>query len=683
MFVKPYDNYQPHIDGLRALAVLAVIAFHYAPSQFQGGFIGVDVFFVISGYLITGILHNSFYKHTFSFTLIKFYQHRIRRIFPAVILVLFFLLVAGWLALFASEYSMLAKHIAGSAGFIENYLLWTETGYFDRDVAQKPLLHFWSLAVEEQFYIFWPFLLCFMMRKNWPLLSSITVIIVLSFGFNVWSVLARQESVAFYWLHTRTWEMMVGAWLVVAQRENIAWLKKYRPWQSWLGLALIATGFVFIKPGAGFPGFWAILPVLGSALLINAGHVGFLNVRLASWKPAVWIGLISFPLYLWHWVFLALASLMFKNRIPGFSWATSKVLMAMASLLLAWLTYRFIERPIRKKGQSGAVAALMILMLAVGLSSALIVGRQGWDDRPYSWANFSPEASVYMSSMDRSPRQGDCFNLNHKGSVFGAALPNTFYCMLGDTEALRTIVVYGDSHSLSMIPALELYGQKYGLRIIYSGIDSCLPFLGVMKDYNKNKACTELAVRMPELAHRKGAEAVMFIQLWSGYVNSSRLKSQTSVEHGTTLVGQAAFEHGLSQTISNYQNMGIRIIFMEDVPSQKISPPIDKIRFDDTLGLEQINRLSITRAEHMAAQANVNSVLEAAAREYPGSVFTINVDDAMCNDLVCPLASYGRFLYYDSEHLSQFGSMQAYTSFSEQLNQILSKSGKHDISFTR
>jgi len=324
---------------MRALAVLAVVAYHYSPANFPGGFIGVDIFFVISGYLITGILVRGVEDREFSSygeLLSDFYQRRVRRIFPSLILVLAFCLVAGWLVLFSSEYARLGKYVAAGAGYVENFVLWHEAGYFDHSAITKPLLHLWSLAVEEQFYIFWPLVLWVVSRRRWRLLTSITAIAAITFALNVLLVFTGHKTQAFYSPITRTWELMTGAWLAVAHRRNVKWLTRYSEPQSWAGLLLIVIGFVFIRPTSAFPGLWALLPVIGSALLINAGSSACLNACALSWRPAVWVGLISYPLYLWHWMLLSLTVTVFGDSNVAFR-HESRVVLFIVSVLLAWL----------------------------------------------------------------------------------------------------------------------------------------------------------------------------------------------------------------------------------------------------------------------------------------------------------------------------------------------------------
>lgn len=654
-FATPQDEYRPHIDGLRALAVVLVVIFHYAPSYLQGGFIGVDVFFVISGYLITGILHQSFAGHSFVFALKKFYQNRIRRIFPAALLILAFLFIVGWVTLFSYEFDLLAKHIVASSGFVENFLLWSEAGYFDGEAIKKPLLHFWSLAVEEQFYIFWPLALWFIVRRNLPLLPIITAIIIVSFVVNVASIFFGHATSAFYLPVARTWELMVGAWLAIAQRQGVAWINKYPKSQSWIGLILVMIGVLIIGSESKFPGFYAILPVLGTALLINAGHVGVINAKVASWKPIVWIGTISYPLYLWHWALLSMVAVIYEQRLPGMSWGRAKIILAIASVVLAWLTYRLIETPIRRRGKNRAVVVLLSGMLFIVAMSVYVIAGDGIQNRSFAFVNNSYSAMNYIRSMDRSPLEGDCYNLNSKVSILGQNLPDKFYCTLGDKGADTFVVAYGDSHSLSMIPVLDKFGLDNGVQIAYSGIDSCLPIIGATKFYGKQKACDELAARMIQLAKKKSAKAAIFIQNWPNYLGDMA----TTLNDGQKITGIPALLHGLEATINSYREEGVKVIFVEDNPGQRMTLPIDKIRFDDNLDDRSINSLSISFHDYLKQQHKVNDLLENLAALHVG-VSVINNANIFCDGDVCPVAKDGKFLYYDSGHLSTFGAMQTY-----------------------
>ena len=300
-----HPKYRPDIDGLRAVAVLAVVAFHAFPNSVRGGFIGVDVFFVISGYLISTILFENLDKGTFSFT--EFYARRIKRIFPALLVVLIACFTFGWFALLADEYKQLGKHIAAGAGFISNFILWNEAGYFDNSAETKPLLHLWSLGIEEQFYIVWPLFLWFAWKRKFNLLIITIVVAIISFALNLNGV--KQDMVAtFYSPLSRFWELLCGsllAWVTLYKKDacsNIkhkidTWLSHtiYRTQQeadgkrlenilSFTGLLLLLYGFWRINKTLSFPGYWALVPVLGAVLIITAGPKAWVNRTILSHK---------------------------------------------------------------------------------------------------------------------------------------------------------------------------------------------------------------------------------------------------------------------------------------------------------------------------------------------------------------------------------------------------------------
>ena len=359
-----HPKYRPDIDGLRAIAVLSVVAFHAFPSWVKGGFIGVDVFFVISGYLISTIIFENLDKGTFSFY--EFYSRRIRRIFPALLLVLIACFAFGWFALLADEYKQLGKHIAAGAGFLSNFILWNEAGYFDNSAETKPLLHLWSLGIEEQFYIVWPLLLWFAWKRKFNLLSITVVVVVASFILNLKGV--KQDMVAtFYSPQTRFWELLSGsflAWFTLYKKDAFTGIKsKIDVWLSrivcsekqdndgrtlsnvisFVGLFLLLYGFWRINKELSYPGKWALVPVLGAVLIITAGSKAWVNRTILSNKLAVWFGLISFPLYLWHWPILSFARIV-ESEVPS---RNIRIAAVVLSIALAWLTYKLVERPIR------------------------------------------------------------------------------------------------------------------------------------------------------------------------------------------------------------------------------------------------------------------------------------------------------------------------------------------------
>ena len=311
-----------------------MVLFHAFPGLIRGGFIGVDIFFVISGYLISTIIFENLDRGSFSFR--EFYVRRIKRIFPALIVVLLACFAFGWFALLADEFNQLGKHIAAGAGFVSNIVLWGEAGYFDNSAETKPLLHLWSLGIEEQFYIVWPLLLWFAWKRKFNLLTIAVLIAIISLALNIKGI--KKDAVAtFYSPQTRFWELLFGsvlAWFSLYKKGAFAHIKDnidaflasviYRDKQesngqtlanvlSFLGLLLLIYGLWRIKKTLDFPGKWALVPVLGATLIIAAGAKAWANRIILSNKVAVWFGFISFPLYLWHWPILSYGRIVYSG----------------------------------------------------------------------------------------------------------------------------------------------------------------------------------------------------------------------------------------------------------------------------------------------------------------------------------------------------------------------------------
>lgn len=344
--MSTHPKYRPDIDGLRAIAVLLVVGFH--AFGIQAGFIGVDIFFVISGYLISSILFGDLLKNQLSIA--DFYRRRIKRIFPALLTVLLFCFLLGWFTLLAEEFAVLNKHIAAGLAFVSNLVLLGESGYFDAASHSKILLHLWSLGIEEQFYIFWPLLLLFFWHtsstKNIQKIGILLLFLLcISFALNILFI-SSYPSATFYLPITRVWELLIGAALafrsVVQGRSLIIW--DMPNISAWLGFALLIVANIFINDRSPFPGWWALLPTLSAALLISAGPFAWFNQKVLGSRFLVWFGLISYPLYLWHWPLLTFARILDGGRQPS---SAIRICMVLLAILLAWLTYRFIEKPIR------------------------------------------------------------------------------------------------------------------------------------------------------------------------------------------------------------------------------------------------------------------------------------------------------------------------------------------------
>ena len=450
-----HSKYRADIDGLRALAIVPVVLFHAFPNLMPGGFVGVDVFFVISGFLISTIIFGELKKGDFSF--LSFYGRRARRLFPALGLVLIASLIFGWWVLDAEEYKMLGKHVAAGAGFVQNFVLWGEIGYFDINSDLKPLLHLWSLAIEEQFYLLFPLLVWGAWRIGINLLVLVSLVAIASLGANLYWV-GIDPSGAFYFPHTRVWELMAGAILAAlalrptAVSESIG--IKDKSLLSVLGLGLIlAAAFTFDK-NHDYPGWRAIAPVLGAVLIIHAGKHSWVNRRVFGNQTVVFIGLISYPLYLWHWPLLSFA------RIIEFEPLTVSTKLALVSLsvLLAILTYYLVEKPVRvaksPRFWTTVLFAVMTFVAAIGILvfqrelpsklGASVQELKRWDSQQATYE----ESCAELFPEWNNRRDG------FKCSFLGAGKPEIV--VIGDSHARRTHYgieqLLGDEHNTAIFP---------------------------------------------------------------------------------------------------------------------------------------------------------------------------------------------------------------------------------------
>jgi peptidoglycan/LPS O-acetylase OafA/YrhL len=363
--------YRPDIDGLRAVAVTAVVAFHVVPGLLPGGFFGVDVFFVISGYLISALILQQLGEGRFTFG--GFYVRRVKRLLPALVVVLAVTLAAGWWVLLPDEYRDLGRDAAGSAAFIANFVLWSEAGYFFQP-DRTPLLHLWSLGVEEQFYLAWPAVLWLAWRRRWPLETIVLALTVLSFALNVHLTYA-DRSTAFFSPFPRAWEFLLGAWVACRAHPVVAGADRARArrvddLRAIAGLALVLAPLVHVTGERAVPGWWAAGPTAGTALLIAAGPRAAINRTVLASRPFGALGLISNPLYLWHWPALSLTAMV--ENPPSMA---GRVGAALASVVLAWMTWRGLEAPIRFRTSGVRIpAALCAALAGVALCGLLIAG---------------------------------------------------------------------------------------------------------------------------------------------------------------------------------------------------------------------------------------------------------------------------------------------------------------------
>jgi peptidoglycan/LPS O-acetylase OafA/YrhL len=501
--MKTNDNalnptvYRPDIDGLRAIAVLAVVFFHAFPTQLRGGFIGVDIFFVISGFLITSILVADLNNKTFTYK--DFYSRRIRRLGPALLLVLIFSFFFGFFLLQINEFNQLKKHIIGGITFTSNLIFWREAGYFDYASDTKALLHLWSLGIEEQFYLIWPLLIYISYKfkqLNW--VFCITCIITLSFVINI--VLSYGDPVAgFFSLQARFWELAVGASLSISRFQNSPTTANTDPTyydhiRGILGAIAIGLGFILISDQVVFPGWWSLLPVLGAALLISAGPKSLVNRHILSNNKLVYIGLLSYPLYLWHWPLLSFA----RTLLSGAPSYAARVGLLLLAFLLAALTYHFVERPIRANKTSKHVAAviigaLLVILIAAAWPQAIPLPKTGADQMTSKEAfesYYLPVDGLQTLRRFEGKFRHECNFYQVEKFYEGKAtnIPKEgidVTCYTPDGISQQSVLIWGDSHAQMLNFGLSRHLPK-AWQVFQVASSGCHPTVESIDDSSTN-----------------------------------------------------------------------------------------------------------------------------------------------------------------------------------------------------
>lgn len=630
--------YRPDIDGLRAVAVLSVVAFHAFPDSLKGGFIGVDIFFVISGYLISTIIFSNLERGSFS--IFDFYNRRIRRIFPALIIVLATSLIFGWFALFSDEFRQLGKHITAGAAFLANLALYRESGYFDNAAETKPMLHLWSLAVEEQFYIFWPLMLAFVRRYNWSFLPITGALAILSFAVNLY-LLTWSQSAAFYWPVSRFWELMIGGLLAYAALHKPQSLKRNSHAQSLIGATLLAIGLLLLNKDRPFPGWWTLLPAFGAALLISAGATGWFNKYVLSNRIMVWIGLISYPLYLWHWPLLS-----FANIVSGNSPSNRLILCAVAcAFLFAWLTYFLIEKNIRHSTNKHAAVILLSLLVIVAIASYRVYATGGFPQRAIAQQFKFSESDRILFNRSRYS-DGSCSALNKMN-----LLPEEV--CLSNSSAPRVLFA-GDSHAVSLYGAI--YAKHVQLESILVAGYGCpmypnLEYTPAYKlSYGNN--CTAISKKVLNLAlTSKTIDTVVLSNLVP--YNSAKDADKLSVYRldGHPLTQREAFESGTGYLVGSLLKAGKKVVFVVDVPRLRADPR-------DCVGRLSFwapKQCEFTLAETLSARKDYLETIDGLTHKFKG-MEVFDPTSEFCPQGSCTFKDGGSLLYADFHHLSIFGS---------------------------
>jgi peptidoglycan/LPS O-acetylase OafA/YrhL len=624
-------NYRPDIDGLRAVAVLAVVLHHLSSSLVPGGYIGVDVFFVISGYLITRIINREIAEG--SFTFIRFYERRARRIFPALFAMLAATLIASYFLLLPSDYASTLRGALGTIFFSSNIVFWRDMsgGYFAAtDAMLNPLLHTWSLAVEEQFYVFFPILLllCLKYFRQHIVLIFIACAVVSLAGA---ALLVNSKSVAVFFLSPfRAWELLVGA-LLAANALPVIRSRVAREIASGVGLlAILAASFLY-SDKTTFPGLTALAPVLGAAAIIHAGASGpSMAGRLLTLRPVVYIGLISYSLYLWHWPLIVLA-----RYSMGMAPLTPYIPIFFAlSLLLGSLSYHFIEQPFRRGSvvtrkvvfaSSGAFAVLFGLISVGGLMSNGFAMR--FDQAVVELDKARAPLIPYVECDERSPGE---------------------WCLLGNQNAVPGILLWGDSHMLAWAPALNESLTRQGANATFAPLSACPPFFGAENSAKLNCHSQNLAIKRYLLAHPE-IQTVVMAAYWNTYFRNN---GPLTIREGDKIVanGTDAARDAMHATLGWLRDNGRQVILIGPVPVYDKSVP-----FAQALEVATNSALlHSTAIEQRSKHGPFLSVVQSFRYE-PWFRF-LDPIQWMCSD-ECVVMKAGVPLYRDSHHLSVAGAM--------------------------
>jgi peptidoglycan/LPS O-acetylase OafA/YrhL len=597
-------KYRSDIDGLRAVAVLGVVIYHAFPWLIPGGFIGVDIFFVISGYLISGILYKGHLQGNFSFR--EFYARRVRRLFPALITVLVATMAYGWLILLPDEFQQLGKHVAAGTLFIQNIVFWQESGYFDTAANLKPLLHLWSLAVEEQFYIFFPPILLLIWKRKWPLAAVMGVLLLASMIGNL--VMSYQNSASDFFLTPyRAWEFLGGSLLAWwhYDRGHEEDVPHYREALSIGGGILLALGMGLIHKETPYPGWRALLPVAGTLMLMEGGRGAWVNKKILSNPAVVWIGLISYPLYLFHW-----PALSFVHIVKGESPKPGYIVAALGmSFLLTIPTYYFIEKKLRHYKSRWILPALAGAFVAAGIGGLLA-----------SYKIIIPWMEPKILKIHNS--------FTDKEVLMGLKKPITEFTNTIGGDGPQTLF-FGDSNLIQYAPRIvnllkNNKGNERGAILIWSG--GIPPIPGYLVK-TKPECAKYFEIYNKTTTNDKRIDRVVISALWGIYLMRGS---------GNTILGLQTDDHGaltklseaLGEMIKKLTDKDIKVYVVLGANGEKLLDPKNIIK-RGFLGSHLISPPIISSKEYLQNNHDLIAMITKTAQKNGAKI--IDPLDYLCS----------------------------------------------------
>lgn len=651
-------KYRYDIDGLRAIAVIPVVIFHAFPTYFTGGYIGVDIFFVISGYLISSIIISNVKNNTFSF--FDFYSKRIRRIYPALLIVIISCLIFGYFSLFDKEYKELAKNVAGSSVFISNFILLSEAGYFDTASVTKPLLHLWSLSIEEQFYIIWPLAIYISFKLRINTLIMILLFFVISFMFNIYEI-RIDRSADFYLPFTRFWELNAGSILAVicldydsritALKEKLKsklffldFLGGKANLCSILGTLILIYGYFTFNENISFPGFYAFIPVLGTFLLILSGQDALVNKYILSTKPLIWIGIISYPIYLWHWPLLSFSYIVNS----GFQPEIVRIGLIALTVLLSWMTYFFIERKFRY-GKNGIqkTVILFFTMIVIGTIGLYIYAHNGLQNR------FKKDILEIKDKQELEIKYEN--SKKNCNKIFPEWLKYTDNaCAMQNPSGENNVAIIGDSHANQLF--IGLTEVRHGGVAVFPA--SCaLPFVN-----------TASALKDPNGFKVRKNSYKLINSAYSYVINDKKIREVILAHHPDCSYNDAidmtnvniknsseVIENGMRRSLALLVSSGKKVVIVKD---NSLLPYIP-----EACGLRPLvfgnvkTKCSFDKKFYQDDQAVkvYNSIVDKVVKDYP-MVSVVDLSKILCDESKCYLYKNGHVIYLDMSHLNEYGS---------------------------
>jgi peptidoglycan/LPS O-acetylase OafA/YrhL len=639
-------GYRPDIDGLRAMAILPVVFYHAGIPFFGGGFVGVDVFFVISGYLITSFIIGEI--DCGEFLIGNFYLRRIRRIFPALFLVMAFCAAVGWLWLTPQDYKLLGQSILATTIFSSNILFSRQFGYFDAPLEERPLLHTWSLGVEEQFYVAFPVFLILVCRffPRWRV-AIMLLICILSFTFNVVTVQTHPKD-AFFLLPPRMWELLIGT-LLAMEALSPPLNAKWGEAAGILGLALIGTAIFVFSKNTTFPGFAALPPTIGAAALIwgGTGEQGGVT-RLLSNRTPVFIGTISYSLYLWHFPLLAFGAYI---ATAGLSFTARTGLVAF-SVVLSIASYIYIEQPVRqgrwifgdRKFVFSAAASVLALFAGFGLATHVDEGFPGRIGKP--------GLEALAGANDFDPDREQCSTKGPEDVALGLPL-----CKIGTDSAEPQFALWGDSHAESLRSAVNDAAERAQRTGVFLGRYGCVPALGIERlDESQCGAVNDAIVGY--LVSQPSIQTVILAGRWGLWAEGSRYKHEGG--NPVSIVGSpgappdnhAALAAGLEKAVAALTVAGKEVWLVGPIPEVGYNVP--RVLYLDLLGMPGGVEIQPTYEEFVSRQRFVMALFDKMTKRYP--VHVVWPHEGLCNARFCRVQDHGHPLYIDSHHLSRSGA---------------------------